>query len=387
MKKLSALCICFRMVLFTGLHAQTFTLVHDGIERSYMLHVPSSYTGSEPMPLVIGFHPYGSSGEGFESLTLFSRKSDEEGFIIVYPDATGTPSEWNVGIGLSPETLSVDDVGFVSALIDRLLAECNIDPDRVYTVGFSNGSIMSHRIAAELSGKVTAIGAVAAQGTTAMMEGLQPDRPVGIIHIHMMDDGSVDYDGGELNGIPYPAVQAYLGAWAVKNGCQGNSRTFEGSEEDGYIGYIWGSAGIHGNVVHYRLEFGGHSWSFIPISATDKIWTFFESQVAGSSTAVDEIAHEGMPIEDCRLSAFPNPFNGGTEIRFELKWACDVLLCIYNARGRRVRILAEGSLDPGEHTRMWDGKDDDGRIVSSGLYFSSLYVGSRHDRMKMLFVQ
>lgn len=387
LRKASILFTCLLMTFAAGLHAQTMTIVHDGIDRNYNLYIPASYTGIDPVPLVIGFHGYGTTWNYFEDLSQFSVKSEAEGFIVCYPEATGTPSEWNVGIGFTPETLNIDDIGFVSALIDLLLSQYNIDPDRVYAIGFSNGAIMSYRVASELSEKVTAIGAVAAWGTTAMMENLQISRPVGIMQFHMNDDTSVNFGGGELNGTPYPSLHDYLQNWAEKNGCQSVSRHVEGSEDDGYIGRLWESPTIHGNVFLYRVNFGGHGWPVILVSATDKIWEFFESQVAGSGTAVDESSDAGSLVEDYRLSAFPNPFNGGTEIRFVLDQPSDVLLAVYDARGRLVQTLVDRSMEAGEHARRWDGRDDEGRGVSSGLYFARLHTGSRVVRMKMLYTQ
>lgn len=243
--------------------------------RTYYFHVPASYTGNAAVPLVIALHNYGSSGQEFEEYTGFSSIADTAGFIVVYPDATGSPSEWNAGIGLTPSTLSVDDVSFVSGIIEKFLLDYNIDPNRVYITGFSNGSIMTHKLAAELSSKITAVGAVAGPGTQAVYDDFAPDRPIGLIHFHMLNDPSLEYDGGVLNGVPYPAIEDVITTWASFNGCQSTPNIIY--DANGILGRQWNSDNTHADVVFYRLNEGGHSWPRNPISATKLIWEFFRS--------------------------------------------------------------------------------------------------------------
>jgi polyhydroxybutyrate depolymerase len=164
--------------------------------RTYHTHVPESYTGGRAVPLVIALHYYGKNGSFFEEYTGFSDVADTAGFIVVYPDATGSPSEWNEGIGITSSTLAVDDVAFISALIDQFKSRYNIDANRVFLTGFSSGSVMTHKLGGELASKIAAIGPVSGQATTEIMNGLHPSRPVAVMHIHMLDDNSLEYDGG-----------------------------------------------------------------------------------------------------------------------------------------------------------------------------------------------
>ena len=138
-------------LLFIVSFAQYDTLNYDGIDRIYLLHVPSSYDGLSAVPLVVALHGYSGNGAGLESLTGFSVKANSNNFIVVYPDGTGSTRSWNAGNCCGQAmTNNVDDVGFISALIDTLSANYNIDSTRIYATGFSNGSMMSYRLAAEL---------------------------------------------------------------------------------------------------------------------------------------------------------------------------------------------------------------------------------------------
>ncbi|MFC1583341.1 PHB depolymerase family esterase [Candidatus Neomarinimicrobiota bacterium] len=241
--------------------------------RTYHTHVPESYTGARAVPLVIALHYYGKNGSYFEEYTGFSDVADTAGFIVVYPDATGSPSEWNEGLGITPSTLAVDDVAFISALIDRFKSNYNIDANRVYLTGFSSGSVMAHKLAGALASKIAAIGAVSGQATTAIMNGLHPSRPVGVIHIHMLDDNSLEYDGGVVNGVPYPAVETVMEKWVALNNCGTTPANF--SVGEAVSGRRWTAVGSNADVVLITVATGGHSWPTDLVSATDRIWEFF----------------------------------------------------------------------------------------------------------------
>jgi polyhydroxybutyrate depolymerase len=243
--------------------------------RMYNFHVPQSYTGSNAVPLVIALHHYGSNGDQFEPITGFNPVADTAGFIVVYPDATGAPSEWNAGIGLTPSTLAINDVEFISAIIDKFSINYNIDTNRVYVVGFSNGSIMTHRLAAELSSKITAIGAVAGQATNQILNSLSPDRPVAIIHFHMLDDPSLSYYGGSLNNISYPAVEDVISAWISINKCLTQPTILINNAE--VLGRTWVSTESHADITLYTITSGGHTWPDHPVSATELMWKFFKN--------------------------------------------------------------------------------------------------------------
>ena len=102
---------------------------------------------------------------------------------------------------------------------------------------------------------------------------------------------------------------------------------------------------------------------------------------------VESDGHREVPPQSPSLSGnYPNPFNSGTLIRFELHRAGPANLIIYDLRGRRVRTLADGFYGPGSHRLIWDGRDDGGNEVASGIYLYQLrtegFTGAR--RMVLL---
>ena len=136
------------------------TLEVDGITRSYHLHVPPAL-GPAPAPLVLVFHGGGGTGPGTERLTRFTALADREGFLVAFPE--GIEKNWNDGREFTSSRAHrdhVDDVAFVTALVDAIGRAHAVDPRRVYATGISNGGIFSHYLAAHLSARLAAIAPV-----------------------------------------------------------------------------------------------------------------------------------------------------------------------------------------------------------------------------------
>ena len=237
------------------------TLYYDGFERTYILHCPPSCDGSSAVPLIIGLHGGGSSGSSFESITEWSLKADLEGCIAVYPD--GVNGSWNYGGFYGT---NIDDVGFISALIDTLSREYTLDARRIYVAGFSAGALMSYRLAAELSEKIAAIGPVAGQ---MVMEEIDPSRPVPIIHFQDVDDPRVPFEGDD----EFPSVQAVIGTWIEINGCDPDPDTIY--NQNGIVGTKWSAPSTHADIILFTLTRGGHYWPKRDIYANDFMWDFF----------------------------------------------------------------------------------------------------------------
>jgi polyhydroxybutyrate depolymerase len=276
-------------------------LVHDGRERTYLVHLPPGYDGSAPVPMVIVLHGGGGNPRNADEMSRMSEKADREGFIAVYPAGTGAlPGRlltWNGGFccGYAMQH-DVDDVGFISALIDGMIADYGVDPARVYVTGISNGGIMSYRLAAELPDKIAAIAPVAgsAGGQSGEGSGMiinRPDGPVSVIAFHGTADARVPYEGGRpayersKGAYSYLSVNGSAMLWVEANNCTAAPRvTMEGNLT--WTTYAGGDNGTE--VVVCRIGGGEHSWPggrrgyiggddpFEDLSANDAMWEFFE---------------------------------------------------------------------------------------------------------------
>ena len=240
----------------------------DGVTRTCIVHVPLSYNNSVPTALVLVLHGYTGTAEGMEPLTRFNEKSDEEGFIVAYPQ--GLSQRWNVGFGSLK--FDTDDVSFISELIDRLKEKYAVDPNKVYVTGFSNGAMMSYLLGAELSDKIAAIAPVAGS-IGSMTYGFEripePSESVSVVVFHGTADTSVLYEGDG-----YFSVAESVAFWDECDGCY--VRPLNETLADGNVIKSVYSGGEHNTeVILYTMIGLGHSWPTTPISATDVIWEFF----------------------------------------------------------------------------------------------------------------
>jgi polyhydroxybutyrate depolymerase len=200
----------------------TVTLTVGGVEREARLHVPPSYDGATPVPLVLNFHGYTSNMGEQQLFSAMNPKSDSAGFLLVYPNGLKNPdgsTSWNAGACCAFGDAGRDDVAFVSALIDDLASKGCIDLKRVYSTGMSNGGFFSHYLGCKLADRIAAIAPVA--GVLGIPpEECKPSRPVPIVDFHGTGDPVVPYDGGGTVGT-FASVASTFQAWAALDGCTG----------------------------------------------------------------------------------------------------------------------------------------------------------------------
>ncbi len=194
-----------------------------GTTRSYILHVPASYTGQTPVPLVTDWHPILFDDAFEQSISGYQQKSDKEGFIVVFPN--GIDNAWNIG-DCCTTSRTVDDVGFARALVAQLEQQACIDPKRVYAVGYSMGGGMSYKLACDAGDLIAAIAPAAFQLMQDSEWPCRPSRPITVISTNGTADPVVPYAGGDVNPPNGLAVtNHFLGAvatlqrWAELDGC------------------------------------------------------------------------------------------------------------------------------------------------------------------------
>lgn len=237
-----------------------FTFTHDGLFRRTYLHVPESYDPTAGTMLVLNFHGFTSANWQQALLTRMGEEAEARGFVVAYPQGVGV--SWNAGDCCGTAwTDAVDDVGFVSALIDRLSAEYCIDPRRIFATGMSNGGFMSHRLACELSDRIAAIAPVA--GVIGVEPaGCTPERPVPVWQFHGTEDLLVPYEGGTpvLNdlgtGLVFRSVAETMEHWATHNGCGVETTAFY--EEGDSTCVEW--SGCEAPTRLCTVDGGGHTW-------------------------------------------------------------------------------------------------------------------------------
>jgi len=192
------------------------------------VQVPSSYDSGTPTPLVLLLHGYGSSGAGQENYMDFGSLVDEFGFLYLHPDGRNESGGefkrfWS---GSSPccnfYGAPDDDTAYLMDLIDEMKSQYNVDSQRVYLIGHSNGGFMSYRMACAHSDTIAAI-ATLAGATFLDPNDCLPTEAVNILQIHGTSDGTILYNGGFTfpgSSGEYPGAVETVEQWAAKNGCE-----------------------------------------------------------------------------------------------------------------------------------------------------------------------
>lgn len=285
----------------------------DGYSRRWQFYVPPGAepgAGAEPLPLLIALHGGGGSGDYMESVGGFNALADERGFITAFPDAVDR--NWNDGRDSDfsrPHRDNIDDVGFISAMIDSIAAETPIDPERIFVTGISNGGMMSLRLACDLAGRIAAIAPVAASMPTDQLPRCRPERPISVMMINGTEDPLVPFDGGVVaaqfgeRGAVEP-VSDTIGFWIDADSCTRGPDAYripDGPEKDGSSVEVnsWSGCADSTAVELYRIDGGGHTWpsgpQYLPVfavgetnrdfDATDEMWEFFAAHPIASDTS------------------------------------------------------------------------------------------------------
>ncbi|MFC1890235.1 alpha/beta hydrolase family esterase [Thermodesulfobacteriota bacterium] len=242
---------------------------HDGLDRSFELHVPAGYDGSVAVPLLFDLHPVVINGNLMDAITDFRALSDVEGFIVVQPNGIG--GSWNAGPKCcAPANVEgYDDIGLIRAIRDELIIRgLNIDLSNVYSDGMSNGGYLSHTIACEDSELVTAIAGVVSSMAYPDVDVCQPTKPMPLLMISGGQDNIADR-------------QNTFNKWVALNNCVGSPTT----EEIGvFTCTTYDSCDDGVETTHCVGAGGGHCWpgtDFLPpcsqdLNATQYIWNFFQ---------------------------------------------------------------------------------------------------------------
>ncbi len=171
----------------------------NGYKRAFSVHTPPSYKYGDRLPVIMVLHGGGGNNKQVVEQTKMNETADKYGFIVVYPEGIGRKFHtWNAGACCGKaKDKNVDDVAFISRVIDKISKLYNIDEKRVYATGLSNGAMMSYRLSCELSDRITAIAPVAAQNINIPCNA---KRAVPTIHFHGTADICARYDGGQCGG-------------------------------------------------------------------------------------------------------------------------------------------------------------------------------------------
>ena len=300
MKKLTILLLCGLFLLtasaVTLAASVSETLKSGGDLRNYWLVRPEGIEKTKPAPLLMVLH--GSAGSGEDMMTVtrrgFERLADKEKFVVVYPDAL--ERRWNDQGG------TVDDVGFLLAIVDKLVADGLVDKSRVYVAGISNGGMMAQRLACEQADRIAGIATVAGGMPTGLTGTCKPARALPVLVIHGTEDPIVPWSGGAVAGFEdfgkVLSARETAKFWAANNRCGDGGVIAAEPDRDPKDGTrvkmeVFASCPVGAAVKLAAVEGGGHTWpggyQYLPerfigrtsqdVDANMLIWDFFKGGV------------------------------------------------------------------------------------------------------------
>ena len=198
-------------------------LILDVDDRPAGVQIPEDYDPEITYPLLVSLHGRGVNGRvnaGFFQLTTVI---EEQQYVLVYPD--GLNAVWNATDACCDPTRSVDDVGYISRLIEAALQTYNTDPRRVYLMGISNGGFMALRMACERSDLITAVLTIAGAAFENPDDCAPSELPVSALIVHGTEDMTIMFEGGNTGLGPYPSANETVERVATRAGCDLENRT------------------------------------------------------------------------------------------------------------------------------------------------------------------
>ena len=368
MKKVKLSLLAFLLPLLS-LAQQTidYTITVDSVQREFILYVPSSYTSNSSSPLVLSYHGLGGNAQAQMDDHDFRPIADSVGFLVAYPQGAaivgGAASGWNFGNDTLP-----DDVLFSSTIIDTLVADYNVNLDRVYACGMSFGGFFSIFLAGQLSNRIASVASVAGTVVNTVPDSMiTPNRPMSLLQIHGTSDFQVAYNGSPIS----QSAQYILDLFVAHNNCNSTPTITPIPDLDPNDGstveHFLYANGDDGTVVeHFKITGGGHTWpdenTNAPnvnrdINGCEEIWKFFSRfDINGAlevTTAVEPI------VNAIDINVYPNPTQDYIHIQAEK----DVLyVTIINATGQEF-VLPVSSVNSQRKVNV--------SSLPSGLYFIS----------------
>jgi len=318
--------------------------------------------------------------------------ADTAGFIVVYPN--GVNNTWNYDLGGS-----INDVGFIDALIDTLNNHYSIDLERIYACGFSSGGLMCSKLACQLSHRITAVATISGGIAEKIANSFNACHAMPVLSIHGTTDPTLPYSGEA--GI-FSAEQT-VSYWKNFNNCVDSNivSLFDKDRSDGCTAEktTFTNGIANSIIIFFKIINGGHTWpggaydappqfgnTNRDINTNEEIWNFFKnfclSQLSSSVTSYSKI-----PINFSLFQNYPNPFNAQTIIEYQLPRAAHVRLILYNILGQKIITLIDEYQQTGRFKIRWNSKNNFGGDVPSGLYIYKLETDQFSASNKLLLLR
>lgn len=360
----------------------TASIMTGGVSRSYILYIPAIYNAATPVPLVFNFHGYTSTNSQQLMYGDFRPIADTANFIIVLPQGLdiGGGAGWH---NFDLATTGTADMIFVENLLDTIISKYNIDQNRVYSTGMSNGGFMSYDLACFMNTRFAAIASVTGSMVSYHMSACNPSRPVPVMEIHGTADATVAYSGtgGILSSTN---IDSLVNFWIKKNDCD-LSAVYTALPDISTTDlctaqhYVYNNGNSGSSVELFKIINGGHTWPGaaynIPgvntnhdFNASSEIWRFFSQYKLNDLTSIKPNSN----IKES-ITVYPNPFNDVINIKNENNSSID-FINIINMTGKVVYAIDNVNNIKTINTELWP----------SGVYLITVRYSKNITHFKMV---
>jgi polyhydroxybutyrate depolymerase len=338
---LSIVCLLIAEV-FAGFNPGTFKWQNK--TRKYTIYVPDIYyTAGKDVPLLLGLHGFGDNIDNFSNICM-TGISDTANYIAVYAEALPDPllfaNAWHSGASVLgvPFNNQIDDVGFLNALIDTVIAKYDIDTTRMYVYGFSFGAFMSHRMVSESTSRFAAAATVS--GLRGNMLTATPTREIPLVHFHGTADQTINY-----YNCPYGVNAENTVKFYVNNNHCNNTPVIDSlpntvADNKKIVRFRYNNGDNGSRVDFYKVIGGEHDWLGLPandISYCQTIWSFFrEFSRAGSIPTGIRNNTSAKKIE-----LYPNPATNSLTFTLPANSTNNYNIYIFDASGKNVSAYVE----------------------------------------------
>ena len=241
----------------------------EGETREYLIHIPDSYDSTKSVPIVLNFHGFGGSVSEFINDADMRSLAESDTFILIYPQGSNLNgfSHWNACPIGGDNKSDADDFGFVESMITEISSQYNVDMERIYAAGYSNGGMMAYGLANYKSDLIAAVASVS--GVMLDCTG-STNHPMPVVHLHGTSDGVLPYNGNN----DWNSAQSTLDHWINFNNTVLTPTITSDSNIERYV-YDQGDSSV--SVEHYKYIGGDHVWfsaTFQGQNTSELVWNF-----------------------------------------------------------------------------------------------------------------
>ncbi|HEX4887688.1 MAG TPA: alpha/beta fold hydrolase [Luteibaculaceae bacterium] len=370
----------------------TDSILHQGYQRKFMVHLPDNYQPGVALPLVISLHGGSGNMVNAQGFSRLNPVADKNGFIVAWPQGIGSAPpgfSWADGRNTSADQMGIDDVGFIHALIDTLKVRFQLDTQRIYACGFSNGGFMVQRLACETPERFAAMASLGSSMDTVRFQTCLPSKPVPMAFFNGTSDPAMPYEGGVMQNpqvLPVVPVDSVVQRWVKHNSCQQAEPVVMipdslAADESTAEFYRYTQCDCAADVWFYKLINGGHTWpgvyvasqaavlgnTNLDIDGSTELWRFFSPF---KRCAANEVGIESQTL--AAFSLYPNPAENTLHIDGLFEPLTELKIILYSSTGQILATLA-GS------------KTIDIEFLETGLYH--LQIDYRGNRIQKRFAK